>query len=49
MEFENIIRRYPGTFAYLSNVKEVVGNFKHIDKKGRQESKLLDDGSDGKL
>lgn len=49
VEFENIIRRYPGTFAYLSNVKEVVGNFKHIDKKGRQESKLLDDGSDGKL
>ena len=25
----------PGTFAYLSQVKEVVGNFKHINKNGQ--------------
>ena len=49
VEFENIIHRYPGTFAYLSQVKEVVGNFKHINKNGQQENRLLDDGSDGTL
>ena len=49
LEFEGIIRRYPGTFAYLSPVKEVVGNFKHINKNGQQENRLLDDGSDGTL
>lgn len=49
VEFENIIRQYPGTFAYLSPVKEVVGNFKHIKKNGQQENPLLDDGSDGTL
>ena len=48
-EFESIIRRYPGTFAYLSSVKEVVGNFKHIKKNGQQESSLLDDGTKGTL
>ena len=37
VEFENIIHRYPGTFAYLSQVKEVAGNFKHINKNGQQE------------
>lgn len=47
--FESIIQRYPGTFAYLSSVKEVVGNFKHIKKNGQQESPLLDDGSEGTL
>ncbi len=49
VEFENIIHRYPGTFAYLSQVKEVVGNYKHINKNGQQENSLLDDGSDGTL
>ena len=46
---DSIIHRYPGTFAYLSQVKEVVGNFKHINKNGQQENRLLDDGSDGTL
>lgn len=32
-DLERIIRRYPGTFAYLSNVGEVVGNFKRIRRK----------------
>lgn len=27
-----IIRRYPGTFAYLSGVSEVMGNFAHVKK-----------------
>lgn len=47
LELEQIISRYPGTFAYLSPVQEVVGNFKRINNKGRQEAQLLDDGSDG--
>ncbi len=49
LEFENIIRSYPDTFAYLSTVKEVVGNFKHLKKNGEIENHLLDDGSDGTL
>ena len=32
-ELESIIRRYPGTFAYLASVSEVVGNFKHVKKR----------------
>ncbi|MGM9639803.1 MAG: YitT family protein [Faecousia sp.] len=47
LELEEVISHYPGTFAYLSSVREVVGNFKHINKKGLQEASLLDDGSDG--
>lgn len=46
-EFEAIIRRHPGTFAYLSLVKEVMGNFKHVKKNGQLEASLLDDGADG--
>lgn len=49
LEFENIIRSYPDTFAYLSTVKEVVGNFKHLKKNGQVDNPLLDDGSDGIL
>lgn len=30
VDLERIIRRYPGTFAYLSPVGEVVGNFRKI-------------------
>ena len=32
-DLEAIIRHYPGTFAYLAGVSEVVGNFKHIKKR----------------
>ena len=32
-ELEAIIRRYPGTFAYLAGVSEVMGNFKHVKKR----------------
>ena len=37
VDLERIIRRYPGTFAYLSSVSEVVGNFKQVKKHPRQE------------
>ena len=39
-----IIRKYPNTFAIMSSVSEVVGNFKKIDKSGKQEVDLLDHG-----
>ena len=42
-----ICRQYPSTFAIIDPVSEVIGNFKKIDKSGRQEKKLLDN-ADGK-
>lgn len=30
VEFQRIIQRFPGSFAYLSSVKETMGNFKRI-------------------
>lgn len=40
-----IIREYPGTFAVMSQVNEVVGNFKRLDSHGNAEKHLLDEGS----
>lgn len=40
----SIVRSYPDTFAIMSSVSEVMGNFKRIDTKGRQEVSLLDQG-----
>ncbi len=42
-----IIRSYPNTFATVSLVGEVVGNFKHLNPKGQEEVELLD-SADGK-
>lgn len=42
-----IVRQFPKTFAILSSVNEVMGNFKHIDTHGHQEREFLDRG-DGK-
>lgn len=39
-----IVSSYPHSFAVLSDVSQVVGNFKHIDAHGRQKKKLLDHG-----
>lgn len=39
-----IIRSYPNTFAVMSNVSEVMGNFKRLDSEGREEKQLLDSG-----
>lgn len=39
-----IIREYPHTFAVMSHVNEVMGNFKKIDKSGHLEKQLLDKG-----
>lgn len=40
----SVLRRYPGTFAVMSQVNEVVGNFKRLDSHGKVEKRLLDDG-----
>ena len=40
----DIIRGYPNTFAIMSSVNEVVGNFKKIDREGRQTQAILDHG-----
>ena len=39
-----IVRKYPYTFAVMSSVSEVMGNFKRLDSEGNLEKKLLDDG-----
>ena len=40
----DIVRSYPHTFAVMSSVNEVMGNFKKIDRDGRQAKELLDKG-----
>ena len=42
-----IVREYPNTFAVVSQVGEVMGNFKHLTPAGKPEAELLDHG-DGK-
>ncbi len=42
-----IIRSHPNTFATITQVGEVVGNFKRMDKEGREAVELLD-AADGK-
>lgn len=39
-----IIAEHPNTFAVMSHVNEVMGNFKKIDNKGHQEVHFLDQG-----
>lgn len=40
----NIIRQYPRTFAVMSNVSEVMGNFKHLNNEGKESNNFLDTG-----
>ena len=42
-----IVKGFPQSFAVLSSVSEVMGNFKHIDTHGHPEREFLDKG-DGK-
>lgn len=41
---QGIIRSFPNTFAIMSQVGAVVGNFKQLDKEGREEVSFLDPG-----
>lgn len=40
----SIIRQHPGTFAVMSQVSEVMGNFQRFDNQGNAEVTLLDEG-----
>ena len=44
----SIVRQFPGSFAVLSQVNEVFGNFKHLDKEGNDTLEIFDRG-DGNL
>ena len=44
-----IIRSYPHTFAAMSQVQEVMGNFKHLTYKNTYETQLLDSGEEEKV
>ena len=39
-----LLRSFPGTFAAMSHVDEVMGNFKRLDTQGNPERQLLDIG-----
>ena len=39
-----IIKEYPHTFAVMSSVNEVFGNFKRMDNRGKLEREILDKG-----
>jgi len=39
-----IIRQFPGSFAIMSSVNEVMGNFKNLNNEGRENNILLDTG-----
>lgn len=39
-----IVRQYPQTFAVMSSVSEVLGNFKHLKEDGKESNNLLDTG-----
>ena len=40
----DIVRMYPNTFAVMSSVNEVMGNFKKLDTHGHLEKEILDHG-----
>ncbi len=40
----SIIRNYPNTFAVMSSVTEVMGNFKHMNTNGTESNIFLDSG-----
>lgn len=39
-----IVRQFPNTFAIMSGVSEVMGNFKRMDNRGQVEKEFLDKG-----
>lgn len=43
----SIVRKYPDTFAVMSQVNEVMGNFRNLNNEGREVVTILDKG-DGK-
>lgn len=43
-ELAEVLSDYPNTFAVLSGVSDVIGNFKRLDAHGRQTKEFLDEG-----
>lgn len=43
-KLSEIIRQHPRTFAVMSSVSEVMGNFKHLNENGKENNILLDSG-----
>ena len=41
----SIIRQYPRTFSVMSNVSEVMGNFKYLNEHGKENNNILDTGN----
>ena len=39
-----LVRSFPATFAIVSQVGEVMGNFKHLHSDGKEEKEILDTG-----
>ena len=39
-----LIRKYPGSFAIMSGVSEVMGNFKKLNPEGKENKDFLDSG-----
>ncbi len=44
-ELTAIVRSYPRSFAIMSGVSQVIGNFKRLDSRGKPERELLDNGN----
>lgn len=40
----SIVRQYPNSFAVMSSVSEVMGNFKNVNNEGKETNNLLDTG-----
>ena len=45
-ELAEIVKSYPHTFAVISSVSDVLGNFKRLDARGRRKKVILDEGEE---
>lgn len=43
VELANIVRKYPHSFAIMSHVGQVIGNFKRLDSRGKEQTSVLDE------
>ena len=43
IDFENIIRKYPDTFAFVETVNETIGNFKKVRRRADDSFYYIDE------
>ena len=43
-ELTKLVEQFPGSFVIMSSATKIMGNFKHLDSHGKQETILLDEG-----